>query len=123
MHDMKKIFFIFIFLVVTVFSCSRNKGSKDGTPPENIVSAKEMTKIMVDVLLAESTVGVTEVKYKNQEYYTRRYYNFILKKHNITIEQFRKSYSYYASDVEKMLKIMTDVVDTLSEKQSKIRNK
>jgi len=119
---MKKIFFVFICLFIVV-SCGRKKDSKEKKPSsEKIVSVKEMTNIMIDVMLAEGAIGATEANLKKPEYYTWHYYNFILKKNNITIEQFRKSYVYYASDSDKMLKIMTNVVDTLSEKQSKIKN-
>jgi len=119
---MKKIFFILIILIFAFFSCSKKKDPKHNSSSNKIISSKEMTSIIVDAILAESAIGIIDSKGKTPGYYTWRYYNFILIKHNTTIEQYRKSFDYYVSNSEKMLKIMTSVVDSLSEKQSKIRN-
>jgi len=120
---MKKRFFIIIFLFLAAFSCGKKKDTtKKETAPVDIVSADEMTNIMVDVLLAEGEAGLADSKHQNIEYFTRHYYGYVMKKHNITNEQFKKSYTYYAADIEEMLKIMTNVIDNLSQKQSKVRN-
>ena len=115
-------FFVSIILVFAFFLSCKKKDHKNISASKNIISSKEMTSIMIDAILAESAIGVVDSKGKNPEYYSWRYYNYILKKHNITIDQYRKSYDYYVSDSEKMLKIMTNVVDSLSQKQSNVRN-
>ena len=108
---------------MAAFSCGKKKDTtKKETAPVDIVSADEMTNIMVDVLLAEGEAGLADSKHQNIEYFTRHYYGYVMKKHNITNEQFKKSYTYYAADIEEMLKIMTNVIDNLSQKQSKVRN-
>lgn len=117
---------IFLFLLIIFLSCNQKK---DPIEPiitsSEVISAEEMTKIMEDVMLVEGVMGVgaSEQKFKDYPYYSSHYYNFILKKHNITSNQLRESINYYASDSEKMLKIMQDVLNNLSEKQSKVAGK
>ena len=119
---MKKVFFVSFILIFSFFSCGKKKNSNHNSSSYKIISQKEMTSIIIDAILAESAIGIVDNKGKKPDYYTWRYYNFILKKHDISINQYRKSFDYYVADSEKMLKIMTSVVDSLSEKQSKIRN-
>jgi hypothetical protein len=120
---MKLRFLIIILIFSTAYSCGKKKADTEkAVPPAEIVSADEMENILVDVFLAEGAVGVSDVYHQDVRYYTRHYYNFILKKHNITAEQFQKSFEYYASELDEMEKIMTDVIDNLSQKQSQVRN-
>jgi len=46
----------------------------------------------------------------------------VLKKHNVSFEQFRKNYNYFAANSEQMEQIMTTVINKLSEKQGKVKN-
>lgn len=117
---------IFLFLLLIMFSCNQKKQSTEPIlNSSEIIPTEEMTKIMEDVMLVEGVMGmgVSEQKFKDYPYYSSHYYNFILKKHNITSNQLRESINYYASDSEKMLKIMQDVLNNLSEKQSKVAGK
>lgn len=114
---------IVILILVAVYSCSRKKAVKEkAVVSADIVSADEMKSILVDVFLAEGAVGVDDVYHHDVRYYTCHYYNYILKKHNVTADQFQKSFDYYASELDVMEKIMTDVIDDLSQKQSQVRN-
>jgi hypothetical protein len=113
---------ILFFLLLAVCSCVKENSAKKEAKSADIASVDKMTSVLVDVLLAEGAVSLKEAKQQDVKYYTWHYYNFVLKKHNMSIGQFRKSYNYYSSDVEEMLKIMTNVIDSLSQKQSKVRN-
>ncbi len=120
---MKNFYFIIFFSFFTIISCGKkNEAKEKSPPPQNIISSDEMKNVLVDVFLAEGAIGEMEIKHKDAQYYAKHYYNYVLKKHNMTNEQFQKSYSYYSADIEEMQKIMSDVVDDLSEKQSKVRN-
>ena len=120
---MKKIIFILILAVFTFFSCGKKKESKSNKPPPaNIINVEEMKSVMVDALLAEASTGIKEMRHGNAMYFSYHYYNYVLKKHHITREQFWKSYFYYAENTGEMEQILTSVIDDLSQKQSKARN-
>jgi hypothetical protein len=90
--------------------------------PSDLVSSDEMRKIMVDVFLAEVAITSNESKTWNVTNSTWHYYNYVFKKHNITYAQFQRNYTYYSSDTKKMTQIMTNVIDDLSQRQSKVKN-
>jgi len=121
---MKSAFFIKILILVVIVSCSKkNDSKKTEIPPPDIITVDQMESVMMDVFLVEGSIGLaTNISQKNISYCTHRYYSYVLKKHNITFEQFRKSYSYFASNTSQMEQIMTTVINNLSEKQSKVRN-
>jgi hypothetical protein len=121
---MKKNLFIFIIVIFSALSCvKKSDDGKKNTRPSDVVPVEKMTKVMEDVMLAEGAISLSETKHQHADYYTLHYYNYVLKKNNISGDQFRKSYNYYASDIEEMLKIMTTVIDSLSQEQSRIRKK
>ncbi|NTW32765.1 MAG: DUF4296 domain-containing protein [Bacteroidetes bacterium] len=121
---MKTRFFISILILALIISCAKKNDSKQAEiPPSNIISSDEMASVLEDAFLVEGSVGlINNISQKSISYNTRRYYSYILKKHNITFEQFRESYTYFASNNDKMEQIMTTVINNLSEKQSKVRN-
>ena len=120
---MKYLKYIILILILSITSCGKKNEAKEKLfPPQNLISSDEMKNVLVDVFLAEGAIGQMEIKHKDNQYYAKRYYNYVLKRHNITNEQFQKNYSYYSADIEEMQKIMSDVIDDLSEKQSKVRN-
>lgn len=110
--------------MITFFSCGKKKESKSNeSPPANIINVEDMKSVLVDVLLAEAAIGTKEMRQEDVRYFSYHYYNYVLKKHNISREQFRKSYSYYAEDTDEMELILADVIEDMSTKQSKARNK
>lgn len=122
---MKKTFYIsaFILFALIAFSCHKHGNTKGKVSrPSDLVSADEMRKIMVDVFLAEVAITENESRQWNPTYSTWHYYNYVFKKHNITLAQFQRNYAYYSGDTKQMTQIMTNVIDDLSQMQSKVKN-
>jgi hypothetical protein len=121
--QMKKVIFILLLVIPIFFSCNKKKESKSNElTPVNIINVEDMKSVLEDILLAEASIGVKEMRHEDVRYLSYHYYNYVLKKHNINREQFRKSYSYYAKDTDKMELILADIIADLSMKQSKARN-
>ena len=76
---------------------------------------------MTDVQLAEAAkdVAVPDNKSKN---IIDEYYAFIFKAHHITKDEFQKSFTFYKLNPELMEEIYTEVLNRLSELQSKTGN-
>lgn len=117
---MKTNYFIFLFIFATLFfSCGEKKeGIKKTAPPTDIITAIQMKDVLEDVFLAEGATGVAELKQHNVKYQSLHYYTFVLKKHNMSSRQFMANFNYYANDVDQMEKILTDVINDLTEKQN-----
>jgi hypothetical protein len=121
---MKAGHFIYILFIALFLSCGWKKESTEKVaPPAEIVSPEQMEDVLVDILLAEGATGVSELKSHNAKYMSLHYDTYVLKKHNMTSRQFTANYNYYAGDIEQMEKIITEVINDLSEKQNLIRKK
>ncbi|MFH0864665.1 MAG: DUF4296 domain-containing protein [Bacteroidota bacterium] len=121
-------FLRFIFPLIFLFSffafCGKkNDDEKNAIPPNSgIVSSDEMVQILEDVYLAEGAINSKEQSSDNPQYFANRYYNYILKKHNMTGEQFMESYTYYSSNAEEMVKILELIINDLSRKQGLLQS-
>ena len=119
---------ILLFILALILFVSCGSGSKKANTKEeeiknaNIVSRKEMRHIMIDVLFVESAIINKQIEYGDARYYTIKYYNYIFVKNNITPAQYEKSLNYYTLHPEDMVKIMSEVVDSLSLLQGEIHN-
>lgn len=110
----------FILFFITFFSyCGKKDNDEKETLAQNsdIISSEEMVLVLEDVYLAEGAISRKDVDANNPQYYATKYYDFILKKHNLTNDQFMASYTYYSSDAEEMVKILEVVINDLSQKQ------
>ena len=108
---------VFIFLLS---GCHRGTEKKASGNDDAIISKDEMVSVLVDMHLVEAKIKASQTSGYNQEYYLKFYFSSILKKHNITSEQFRKSLQYYQDDAVKMDKIYTDVVSNLTMYQARL---
>lgn len=123
---MKHSILLFILALIFFVSCgssSKNANTKEEeTKNANIIHRKEMRHIMIDVLLAESAIVNKQIEYGDARYYTIKYYNYIFVKNNITPTQYEQSLNYYTLHPEDMVKVMSEVVDSLSLLQSEVHN-
>jgi len=120
---MKKYFFISLLIALVIFSCKKKDNNNNASSRSaDIVSYEEMKSILTDILFTEAALVNEQPRYNDKiNYYTKRYYSYVFKKHKITKEQFQKSYTYYASDIDGMNKMMTEIIDELSQNQSKVK--
>lgn len=118
---MKKILIIIAFLL-SATSCSNKNNQEPSTPGTKIIPEQEMSRIFIDILITEGAITSKQLENCDVRYYTFRYYNNLLKKNNINHIDLNNSLDYYAVHTDKMLKIMSEVVDSLSLLQSQINN-
>lgn len=120
---MKRILFLFFLFSILLFSfCNEKK--EESIPVDtsaDVISSDEMAKVLEDVYLAEGAVSKKEVTSDHPGNFARHYYDFVMKKHNLTKEQFLNSYVYYSSRPDEMVKILDAVINSLSEKQGMLQ--
>jgi hypothetical protein len=123
---MKYFFLPLLFALILLVSCGKSTQKTitddEKTKSKDIIPRKEMGHVMIDVLLSESAIMNKQVQFGDARYYSIKYYNYLFAKNNITHAQFEQSLDYYTLHSEEMIKIMSEVVDSLSLLQSKVNN-
>lgn len=104
----KKAFFVLISFLF--FACS----GEQKEIPDSVLSKEKMAEVMVDIHLVEAALNLNAGK---QE--VREKLNFdIYKKHNITKEEYQKSYVYYTENPEALTEVYDIVLKELSKLQA-----
>ena len=106
---MKRFFLAILFLILTQ-ACT----SPVEPAPADVLSPRKMTGIMVDIHVAESRIETMGLVSDTAAVYFKNMQDEIFKKHQITEQQFYKSYDYYLHNVSELDKIYEKVVDSLS---------
>lgn len=106
---MKKLFFILLFGLF-IQACT----SPVEPAPDDVISARKMTSILVDIHVAEARVERLGITTDTAAVHFRKLQQEVYRKHQITEEQFNKSYNYYMHNVSELDKIYEKVVDSLS---------
>ncbi|MFN8255439.1 MAG: DUF4296 domain-containing protein [Bacteroidales bacterium] len=102
---------IFGFLTLSLFSIA-NCTSNDN----QLIERDKFVKILTDLQIAEgimSTKGLFDGSLNNPE---KSYYNFVLKKYNVSRSQFDYSLEYYDRNQNELLKMFEEVIENLQKR-------
>jgi hypothetical protein len=115
---LKKIALVFSFFLI--FSCTEKKAT---TIPETILPIEKMANVLLDVHLLEAAmnVAVYNTDKKPGEEATPGF--DILKKNNITKQQYTESFDFYSNHPEMLNTIYDMVLNNLSKMQAEVSNK
>lgn len=114
---MRKISLVLILLVL-IIACN-----KQNTQPVNseILNRKEMVNVLVDCYIVEAALlDISNKDPDNLKVYTKQYYDFVFKKHNINRNQLFDNIRYYAFQIKEFSKIYNDVLNKVTKMQSEI---
>lgn len=106
---MKNIFLL--IFTIFIFSCQKMVDK-----PKNLLSKEKMSEVIADFAIYDQTYAVKPNA--NMELVSR----FVLKKHNITAEQYRESYKYYLSTPEKIDDILENAKEIILDKDPKLED-
>lgn len=112
---MKKSFLIIASCILFITGC----GEEKGVPPANLISEDKMIVLLTDIRLLEGAYSLNYRQVDTSEYKIESYYRKVFKDWNVTKEQFKTSYSFYATQENKMPAIENAVIERLSEIQAK----
>lgn len=119
-RDMRKTSLVLILLVL-IIACN-----KQNTQPVNseILNRKEMVNVLVDCYIVEAALlDISNKDPDNLKVYTKQYYDFVFKKHNINRNQLFDNIRYYAFQIKEFSKIYNDVLNKVTKMQSDIIGK
>ncbi len=112
---MKKLFYI--LFCFSVLACSK----KQAKAPANLIPKETMVQILADVHIAEAQIE-TQVIYPDTAIMAFNYKEKeIFRKHGVTEKEFRKTYQYYKDNLKEMDALYEIIVDTLSLRETKVR--
>lgn len=104
-------------LALTTFACDNTLGQPEGILPE-----KKMISMLVDLQVAESKIKTLRISSDSARHVFSIYEVQILDKHNVTQEDYLRSYEYYLENHRLMSRVHQAVLDTLLARQRKVDN-
>lgn len=105
---MKRIILIGIALVT--FSCSQEQVETPG----HILEKDELVDVQVDLYLAEAAHNMSVLKPDSADTEYKSLFEMVLKKHNITKQDYESSLRYYAIDNESLNEIYDSMLVKLT---------
>lgn len=104
---------LFSLMLPLIVSACINKNDV----PQNIIKPQKMQKVMMDMLLADAVNSEMSSRDTNFKLTAQNKYRFeqIFKNHQISKDQFYKSYNYYLSHPD-IFKPITDSIASISER-------
>ncbi len=105
-----------LMISVVLFLACNNKIKK-----REILKDKDFISILIDIHKADGIIEFKNLQAKNKKTDSVSLYNFVLKKHKVSREKFRKTIDYYAVHNEKYLEIYNSVQSYFKEKEKKLQ--
>ncbi len=108
---MKRILALALVLIFHV-GCSRD------SPPSGILSEDEMVNVLIDIQLTEGIVSSLPVAYDSSRVLYSLMERDVFVKHAVEDSVFTQSMLYYLEDADKMNRIYTRIIDSLTVDQA-----
>lgn len=89
--------------------------------PEGVLNEEKMVAVFTDIHIAEGRLKVVGIFTDSAKKMAPVLYDQLYRTHQITAEEFQKSYDYYTSDPKKLEAILDKVIVELSKKESGIK--
>jgi len=106
--------FVFFYLLIHLAGCG---GSS--TPP-GILNEKQMSKVLLEIYMAEAKVLELHVSRDSAEKVFVAFEQRIFEKLDIPEKTYKKSYQYYLDNPAKLERVYAAVVDSLSLREQRI---
>ena len=103
-------------LLILLFSCKE----KHPPVPKDIIQTKPMELILSDMLIADALSETRGLGTVSEKQYTEEYYVTIFKNHNVSREQFLKSYKFYEDNPVILNNIYDSVLSDISKREAAI---
>ena len=89
--------------------------------PGDVIPAKEMETILIDMHMADAVAETKSMGDVNEKRLTQQYYLQIYKNHNITKEDFLKSYLFYQNNPVLLNQMYDNILVEMSKREAKIK--
>lgn len=103
-----------IKIVALLFIFSLTACHSGHKAPKGILPKEKMIEVLVDFQLTEAAVLQKQNHQQDIKFYTNYYYNYVLKKHQISRKEFKESLDWYNHNPEEMDKMYQETLGRLS---------
>jgi len=117
---MRKTLFRLLFLPFVLFSCYEESADHMNIDEARVISPEKMESLLTDLFLVEGAVSYMADKGTPIDGYSKKYFEEVLEKHNVTRPEFEESIKYYTYHIEKLDKLFENVIVNLSELETKV---
>ncbi len=108
---------VLIILTILLISCNQKK---EELP--NILSREQMVNILTDIQILEANLSFKKKSTIKSEQLTKKYYESVFLKYNISREEFEESLFYYENNIEELDAIYSDVITNLNKMQTEVNS-
>lgn len=102
----------FLLIVVVLAACSSD------TPPSrpsDVLDEDSFVAVMTDVQILEATTRKKLIRDGDPRERTAQYYKQVFDKHNISQDEFERSYKWWSSNPEQMVVVYERILENLSQ--------
>jgi len=110
-----------LLILLLFFACSPT--NEKNNVPDDILPQEKMVSILSDMHIAEAISRNTIHLGDTNVQTVINYYSFIYKKHQISEDDFKKSYDYYMQHPLLLDSVYSDIITKISEKQMHLKVK
>lgn len=107
-----------IALLIVLIGC-RSGPKRFADNQKAILDPEKMEKVLVDIEIAEGALSVQSFQKDSSKRYARAYYRQVLDHHDVSVEKFQKSFTYYSQNPKVMISMQKSVLERISAKQGK----
>ena len=111
-----KRFWLFVVLAVALQSCSHEEGAR----PE--ISRDKLVDVLFDIHLTDGYLAYSGSRIDRDHDKIVDSYDYVLRKHNITLKQFRNTMKYYSQHVDDYEKLYNKVIEKLTKYETEVMN-
>ncbi len=106
-----------IISIIFILGCN----SGDKIRKKDILKKKEFISVLIDIHKADGIIQFKNLQEKNKTTDSASLYNYVLKKHNVSREKFRKTIDYYTVHNEDYLIIYDSVQSYFNKKEKELQ--
>ncbi len=107
---------ILVMIGLISFSCAQDKR------PEGVLSPEEMSKIMVELYLAEARLNTRSIMRDSATRLFRPFEERFLREQGLADSTLNNSYQYYFDHADELEKIYDSVIDTLTLREQRAQS-
>ncbi|MCF6171917.1 MAG: DUF4296 domain-containing protein [Bacteroidales bacterium] len=112
--------FTFLLLVPLLLSCY-HENQPEISPPDHLLSEKEMVNILTDVQLAEGAITYRRTRRIEQQNFRESAYKQVFSTYGINAKILNENLNYYNNNPEKMEQVYDKVLAKLSRIQGQLK--
>ena len=117
---MRNSLLFFLFLSFILCSCYQESIDNMNIDESRVIPPEKMEPLLTDLFLVEGAVSYMADKGTPIDGYSKKYFEEVLEKHDVTRKEFEESIKYYTYHIQKLDKIFENVIVNLSKLETEV---